>query len=82
MPIYLYQCPEKHEEVISHSIGECNIPRFCVLCKGEMHRVPQQVIHYNNPNQTLLNKLHDSFIDKKARNDKWRRRRMLGKIID
>jgi hypothetical protein len=82
MPVYVYRCQNNHESTLIHPIGECNLTHNCVLCNGEMHRVPQLMIHYNNPAQSLLNRLNDAFIDKKARNDKWKRRKQLGKIID
>ena len=81
MPVYIYRCPNNHETTLVHPIGECNLPHKCVQCKKDMRRVPQPIIHYNNPTETLLTRLDDSFRDAKARNDKWRQRRREGKLI-
>lgn len=41
MPTYIYHCHNGHESVITHSIAECDISRFCPQCGGQMHRSPQ-----------------------------------------
>lgn len=81
MPEYVYTCANDHFESILHSMKDCDIERRCSVCGEVMHRVPQAMRFYFNPGRMLLDKLNDAFIDQKARNDKWRQRKKLGKII-
>lgn len=81
MPTYIYACPEKHEVTLVHPIEECNIPHHCVECNQEMHRTPQAFRHYYPPGKMLLDILDDNFHNMKARTDKWRRKKQLGKIL-
>lgn len=81
MPTYIYKCQNQHESTIVHSFAECDIDHHCPICEGIMHRVPQAVRHGEPAGKLLLDRLNESFNDWKARNDKWKRRKQLGKLI-
>lgn len=41
MPLYTYECEEKHTHEITHSIKDCDIERLCPTCSKALFRVLQ-----------------------------------------
>lgn len=61
MPIYVYACNQaghERKEVV-HPMQDS--PVILCDCGGVMHRVPQAVMHYNNPTETLLDQMDEKY---------------------
>jgi hypothetical protein len=67
MPMYVYGCDDKSHARLNIPHGMSDDPEIlCPKCNGIMHRVPQAVMHYNNPHDSLVNELDKQFCKRKA----------------
>lgn len=66
MPVYVYQCEEKHETEVAHGFTD-KVLVFCPECHKPMHRVPQAFRWYFNPQDVLLDKLDKKYREYRSR---------------
>lgn len=70
MPTYVYGCDvdkSHRRRIIPHGMSD-DPEIHCPDCGATMHRIPQAVMHYFNPRDTLIEKL----------DTRWRKRRAEG----